>query len=50
MGNICCADTSTDDYKTNGRVKNSQDEADQLQGGNPDSVELQHISEREHGW
>lgn len=48
MGNICCTETSSDDFKSNGRVK-SQDEDYPLQGNNADNVELQHISEREHG-
>lgn len=49
MGNICCTETSSDDYnKSNGRVR-THDESNQLQGADADSFELQHISEREHG-
>ncbi|XP_066922722.1 cyclin-Y-like protein 1 [Clytia hemisphaerica] len=48
MGNICCAETSTDSFKTNGKVKNNFDEDDPLQGSNQEPLELQHISEREY--
>ena len=50
MGNICCGDTSTDNLKINGKIKTSQsDEDNSIQGSNQESLELQHISEREYG-
>lgn len=50
MGNICCGDTSTDNFKTNGKIRGSQsDEENSLQGSNQEPLELQHISEREYG-
>lgn len=49
MGNICCGDTSTDNFKANGKTKNSQsDDEHSLQGSNSEPLELQHISEREY--
>lgn len=48
MGNLCCAESSTDNYKSNGKIKTTSDEENPLQGNAQDPVELQHISEREY--
>jgi len=49
MGNICCGETSTDDFKANGKLRNGIDEENPLQTNNQEPLELQHISEREYG-